>query len=72
MSRNVTSFFYFFAFYYKNVEKIKTPVAMRQGLNICTGWELHMLVYFVLNLVGLADCILNELADYVRVVVEIE
>ena len=59
----------------KQNEKVskRNPVAiLRQGLNICTGWELHMLVYSVLNIVSVANSILNELADNVGVVVEIK
>ena len=53
---------------------IKTPIAARcdRGWNICTGWELHMLVYSVLNVVGLADSLLDELTDYVGVTIEVE
>ena len=60
---------------WKQNEKVskRNPVAiLRQGLNICTGWELHMLVYSVLNVVGLAYSLLNELTDYVGVTVEVE
>ena len=60
---------------WKQNEKVskRNPVAiLRQGLNICTGWELHMLVYSVLNIVSVANSILNELADNVGVVVEIK
>ena len=60
---------------WKQNEKVskRNPVAiLRQGLNICTGWELHMLVYSVLNVVGLADSLLDELTDYVGVAVEVE
>ena len=60
---------------WKQNEKVskRNPVAiLRQGLNICTGWELHMLVYSVLNIVSVANSILNELADNVGVIVEIK
>ena len=60
---------------WKQNEKVskRNPVAvLRQGLNICTGWDLHMLVYSVLNIVSVANSILNELADNVGVVVEIK
>ena len=61
------------SFKYKGEAK-KNPCRKICGrdLNICTGWELHMLVYLVLNLVTVTNYLLNELANYVRVVKEVK
>ena len=64
---------FFFLLLNIKVKQRKIPAAnCGRDLNICTGWELHMLVYLVLNLVTVANCLLNELANYVRVVKEVK